>query len=676
MAQRINRIDKMVGKWGTASISDVLLIEDKGQFAINYDAKVEDYVAKARESYQAAVWRSVQESIDVKQAQRSLTNADEVAKAAALGGPQNKAVLDAAVTAASKLSGMAAPQKGQGADTGEELGDEGQVEQTIPSFTSILPESNPAAAVLSSEKFTDPLAHADPPSGISERRAMLTGINDKVTENILKYLAHPTAVPDNKKIFLGIIEVTCNPGWATREGYTAEITVTPEYAKREGVKHTSGASGEESADSDMKMFSVRLDNLAGGGDTSGGKIIRSSDEFFKTGRAQIQYPSILAAFPLQEAQSLDLRNSERFQDAMVSYIASLLVAQGSSEQAEQLVSRVKREEYDGASRSMIPVVSSFASGGSFGFQFMPAYQALGDPADKKKGSANRLQPYSFPALIVVACDDADIQVDKAGNDSLGGWTHLVLNTTTRWVPIENGRCRVDRQLGARERIAFASELQSLIQELGEFSGNAKNSSFGTPEIARQIRAMMELSVGKSIVNVLPSDNAAPKVNEPTISKVLPEHGYYNANTVLTITGTGFAVGTQSIVKSVTVGGRLCDFQVAGPNVIIAVVPPWTEDPTNHKHEHDNTGKVVVATTKGADMCNEAITFDRHLAASPAPSTAEIALTRDAQGNVTGIVVNETGTTKDKVLDLFGDALGVGEGQALDLSDVDLSVTVK
>ncbi len=670
VANRIDRIDKLVGKWGTASISDVLLIEDKGQFAINYDAKVEDYVSKARESYQAGVWRYVQESVDVKQAQRTLTDADEVAKAAAMGGPQNKALLDAGVTAASAISGVAVPQKGKSSETGEELGDEGQVEQSIPSFTSILPESNSAASVLSSDKFTDPLPHADPPGGISERRAMLTGINDKMTENILKYLAHPTGLAENTKIYLGIIEVTCNPGWATREGYAAEITVTPEYAKNK-------TSPVANTDGEFKSFSLRAESLVGTGGDS--ELVLSSDKLMREDKG-MSYPSVLAAFPLQEAQSLDLRNSERNQEAMVSYIASLLVAQGSSEQAEKLMSRVKREEYDGASRSMLPVVSSFASGGSFGFQFMPAYQALGDPADRKKGSANRLQPYSFPALIIVACDDSDIYLDKEGKGlnggERGGWTHLVLNTTTRWVPVEKGRCRVADQLGARERIAIAAELRGLIREVREDSGTPQQKMIDSPEVRRQIRAMMEISIGKTIVKELPRYKGIPTPVAPSVTSVLPDRGFYNANTVLTIRGEGFTVGTQSIVKSVTVGGRLCDFQVAGPGVIIAVVPAWTDNPSNHKHEHDKVGEVVVATTKGAVAYPTPIKFDRHLAVTPGSSPAEISVTRDAQGNVTGIVVNETGTTKDSVLELFGGALGGGDSHALDLSDVDLSVTVK
>jgi len=414
-AKSLDKIDKYLERFGTASVSSMLIVEDKGQFALDYNQPTSEYVSKARTGYQGAAQRFYQYSRDVQQAQVSQIDAEEAAKAALLGGPEGKALLDAGLKVATGLG-----VTGAGPDTAAALLEREEVEQGPPAFESKL-KPNAAAAVLNSPKFSDPLPDIAPPTELSERRALLVGVNDKITENILKYLAHPEGVPSNKLLYIGILEVSVNPGWGTREGYMADVVITPEYTK---YVPDSAAGAVEAEALNPPDSSSALNSLDG--------------YYLRENKSDItgHQPVPLAAFPLLEAQTLDLRNSERTQDAFVSYLASLMLASGVSEQNETLTSLVERLEYDSASRSPIPLVTSYSSGDSFGFQFMPAFQALADPADKYRGSANVLHPYSFPAMVLLQCERSEVMPVEDGGL---GIRHIRLNVSSRWIPMKDRR---------------------------------------------------------------------------------------------------------------------------------------------------------------------------------------------------------------------------------------------
>ncbi len=842
-AKSFDKIDKYLERFGTASVSSMLIVENKGQFALDYNQPTSEYVAKARSGYQGAAQRFYQYAKDVQQAQVTQTDAEEVAKAALLGGPQGAALLDVGLTVASGLG-----ITGAGPDTAAALIEKGEVEQGAPAFTSQL-KPNAALAVLNSPTFSDPLPDFTPPTELSERRALLIGVNDKITENILKYLAYPQGVPANKLLYIGILEVSVNPGWGTREGYMADVVVTPEYARDRGAEvqqslegaqrkliqaqgnldrahkrlkevqaiipsvqddiaaalagvssaekalviageamdkeiesakfamyrygdpagHPSQTSSpdasraEETSDllrrvdpdnevtkdesEDYERIATELRTLAASAQNEHGhdlayKLsqafdrIRPNDktnkevrDFLSDNGVEMQsflaakdpvvapgskqaapltlrelvakleaedptreskslngyyfqnewnetsgkQPVVLAAFPLLEAQTLDLRNSERTQDAFVSYMASLLLQSGVSQQNETLTSIVERLEYDSASRSPIPLVTSYASGDSFGFQFMPAFQALADPSDSERGSANVLHPYSFPALVLLQCEESEVAPVEDGGLGLN---MVRLNVSSRWIPMKNRRMDTPARYASRARIGVANELDRAVEQLRQFrASDADDAPFAHDEAELRLRQIEPLATGVALYSKLPSYVAPAKPDKLAVAGVLPTEGLYNASTVLTIKGAGFAVGEKSLVKSVTVAGRNCEFVVAGKGTIIAIVPPWTTDITNHTHGTDMASTVVVATTQGAEESKDRVTFKKGNVLHIAEPDPTVLVQRDSAGRVIGVTVNGTANQSSKLMDNLR-AIVEQEAKSVKLEDLDLEVTIK
>jgi hypothetical protein len=232
------------------------------------------------------------------------------------------------------------------------------------------------------------------PSAISERKAQLIGINDKIAENILEYLVNPKDIPSNKKVFIGVLQVSCNPGWRTKQGYIGDVKIFPEYAKAQEVKGNNGPY----------LLSYQKDR---------------------------HQPMVVSAFPFIEAQTLDLRNSYRQQVAFATYLAGVFQAQGATTQAQMMSDFVDRLEGDAASRNVLPVISSYSDGRTFGYQIIPAFQALGEPTDYESGPENILHPVTFPALVLIVADKKELTSEKEGGR---GWTHLALNVTSQWIP--------------------------------------------------------------------------------------------------------------------------------------------------------------------------------------------------------------------------------------------------
>lgn len=524
------KIEKRVEEWGTTSISQILLLENNGQFDLGYVQDTKDYVEKARSAYQGAARRSLQQILDFQMSTTGSVDAAAVAAAAATSG--------ASVAAKEVVDAVA-------------------VESGGPEITSNLPE-NPAAKVLSGETFSEAQAIADAPSSVSERNALLTGVSDKITELILSTLTNPDKVPDNQVIWMGLMQVNCNPGWRTRTGFMAEVHVTAEYFRLKTTKDKHGNVVKDKEGKEEKENEWSLDG-------------------YYQGDADGVHPSVVTILPLLEAQTLDLRNSERTQAAFMGYFASLLTAPGASKQAEKMLSAVRRLEFDSSTRSPIPVVSSYTNGYTFGFQFRPAFQALGDPANKKQGSKNILHPYSFPALVVLSAD----------RDESMKWSHLTLSVSTRWVPVKSTNATrraftFKHNFRAKKQMDMAQAFDKAIKNYKIFrkaDGFEDVHFFATAEFERRLRELESIGMGQTVTSLLPhvKPKRAPlaKAKSLQIVEVYPRIGWFNAETDLVIKGQGFKKGTSDIVKTVTVGGRESDFTTLGDGLLVVTVPAWT-----------------------------------------------------------------------------------------------------
>ncbi len=199
------------------------------------------------------------------------------------------------------------------------------------------------------------------------------------------------------------------------------LTTLSQYSadKEEASKAKEKAAGElESSENEVKTQERQLASLTasgtggafgsgeGGGDLGNLKL---HNDYYNKVTATMQPPLVAGISPLMESQVLDLKDSYGRQD-QVAIALAVALRKGGMKGSAQLFDRFMRQQTKtAATNSALPVVNTFsASGGLFGFQVGPRLRALNDPAARKGGSANVLDRQSFPAVLIVGFDRADL----------------------------------------------------------------------------------------------------------------------------------------------------------------------------------------------------------------------------------------------------------------------------
>jgi hypothetical protein len=126
----------------------------------------------------------------------------------------------------------------------------------------------------------------------SEGDVMKTAASNLVTQKILNYLTKPVKVGSDHVPWFMVTQVSVSPGSRTFRDYAAETTLHPYYAR-----------------------------------PVNGKLVVQKDP-------GTVHPGIFAAFPLVEAQALDLRNSERYETQLSLAIAAKLLTAGKQTEAK------------------------------------------------------------------------------------------------------------------------------------------------------------------------------------------------------------------------------------------------------------------------------------------------------------------------------------------------------
>jgi len=227
-----------------------------------------------------------------------------------------------------------------------------------------------------------------PAPGKSVAEALREAQDNTMRQKIYTQMSYPKGIKAYNTVVFAIVEVSCNPGWRTKEHYIAECSASLEYADLCRKKHLS--LGEQ------------------------------------------RLPVVFSVLPLLDAQTVEMANSQRQVTQLAFQIAASLPMHGVNVRAKDLFQFVRRYSRDLRSRSPIPVVNSFSSGNTFGFRFSPSFQAMKDPAQRNARAGNVLLPTSFPALITVVMHDEDIDYLVHGSEESvlepGLWTHV----STRW----------------------------------------------------------------------------------------------------------------------------------------------------------------------------------------------------------------------------------------------------
>jgi hypothetical protein len=342
VADALDRIRNKVEEWGVVTISAPVAVLDESAFY------VPDNIVSPNEAYKSAQ----------TEVQASAVQATEVGVSNQLGTTLTPAM----------VIPSARPPKG------------GTVTQNTTTTTTAT--SPPGAANPPPNPNDQDLPPAPTPGGTitplnlgtipaptkSVAAALREAQDNAMRQDIYTQMSYPKEIEGYDHVIFAIVEVSCNPGWRTKEHYIADCSASLEYFNLRDREHLSS----------------------------------------KYRRA----PTVFSVLPLLDAQTLELANSQREVTQLAFQLAALLPAHGVNIKAKDLFQFVRRYSRDLRSRTPIPVVNSYSSGGTFGFRFSPSFQAMRDPAQKNARAANVLLPTSFPALITVIIHDADLEAYK------------------------------------------------------------------------------------------------------------------------------------------------------------------------------------------------------------------------------------------------------------------------
>ncbi|MCQ8130649.1 hypothetical protein [Methylomonas rivi] len=252
---------------------------------------------------------------------------------------------------------------------------------------------------------------------VSNRDAIHVAAGDKAVETAYRILGDLKRANQfkDKMLFMATSMVSVNPGWRTREGFYAKLMgemgisyVPARYeAKERFVQH-----GSIPCEVRKKIaLSNGMTSLLNEKCQAAQESLYSyfPNEYIVPGNeAFMPHPVVAAVSPLTVSQTLDLSNSERNVMEFALALAGILKEMNLEGQASIFEQYVQSNQSDSKTKTVNTVVNSYSiNGGQFGYQISPQFQGL-DVQGDNESSANILQPQSFPVLLLIGVDQADL----------------------------------------------------------------------------------------------------------------------------------------------------------------------------------------------------------------------------------------------------------------------------
>jgi len=278
---------------------------------------------------------------------------------------------------AASIPGIPAPAAGAPADqSGTNSAQSSQTLALLPDVATQLGSLPQAFGIVPNA--------AAPTKGATE--ALREAEDNTIRQKIYTQMSYPKTIPGHAEVIFAIVQVSCNPGWRTKEHYTADCSANVEYYDLCNKQHLS--------------------------------------------RGEMRAPTVFSVLPLVDAQTVEMANSQRQITQLAVQLGASLPAHGVKVNVNDLMKFVRHYAKDMRTVTPIPVVNSYSSGSTFGFRFSPSFQAERDPAAKNSGAANVLLPTTFPALITVVMHYQDLEYAQQtlGAQQMGLLTHV----STRW----------------------------------------------------------------------------------------------------------------------------------------------------------------------------------------------------------------------------------------------------
>ncbi|UCC29381.1 MAG: IPT/TIG domain-containing protein [Phycisphaerales bacterium] len=344
--------------------------------------------------------------------------------------------------------------------------------------------------------------------------------------------------------------VSVQPGHYTRHGYAAEITVKVDLARM----HTQAGQDENGS----PRPAYRWEYLS---------------EHYPDSTPPIRAVAVL---PFDGGETVDIADHRR----QVLSFSSELALLGLETQADYFRDYANSLAEDRPRRTAINTASAHNVGSTaFGFRLDPG---AGSSTSRTKGGARAgesLESGTVPALAFVfvpaehlhrraQCHDCC----PVPEDLRDPYEFLVLEANTRWsrltLPPAWGPCIAETDRW--NRAAKLERAAALIEGLPP-SGHRDH-------LEAQLAALSRLMLDARSFVPLSDARSAGSI---CVDSIQPERGWWDQQTVLTISGCGFSGN----VRAVTVGGVACCFEVANDRTLRVEVPPWgevrkTETPTS------------------------------------------------------------------------------------------------
>lgn len=280
--------------------------------------------------------------------------------------------------------------------------------------------------------------------------------------------------------------------------------------------------------------------------------------------------------PLIDTDTQDLSDSTRSQVEFAMALSAALQGAGYGGAAKVFEQYVKNKQYDIRTVSQSADIDAFSSAdGGFGFQIGPRLQALDNPA-KASGPSQVLDRQSFPVLLILALDGADIAPklwEHATNRLMVLEPQIHFTETRRWTPMKHYYSRdgaffafwspkqfLNRPVSESKRMDMIYKLKQArrLIALTELSASVTNSLLKRIDTLESQLAGGEGNISLAAGDIVPdiATNAPPAPS--TITTVIPSQLALDTNQPpasqqFVLLGTGLeSVATNCPCTNVTV----------------------------------------------------------------------------------------------------------------------------
>lgn len=252
-----------------------------------------------------------------------------------------------------------------------------------------------------------------------DRTAIVTAAGDKTVEGIFRVLGQVDEVKQftDKVTMYGVAMVSVQPGWRTKQGFEANLTVLSKLSYQKARKSVSeinppvAISPKDANQPEEKYTASSCDQLE-----------------------NVAIPAAAAVSPMTDIQNLDSANSQRKAIERARNISLALSLFGSKVGAGAFSDYVQKMESDIRTRTPMIPVAAYSNGGIFGYRIGPSIAALTQPGNPDSTSGELLQKQSFPVLLVIGLDKSNLRPIRLYNGEICE-PALSFDQTPAWVPL-------------------------------------------------------------------------------------------------------------------------------------------------------------------------------------------------------------------------------------------------